>query len=133
VWSVRGGSFRRKQTVVGVLPYPIACAEVSNHTLESDLINKVINLPSEPKAIYSYGSICFGSLLVALIQALRALEHHTRDNDDFQFLSCIIQCILGCLQGILEGINRWAYSECDYELRKGYVFTTRLTPFISLI
>jgi Plasma-membrane choline transporter len=62
---------------------------------------------------YSFGSICFGSLLVALIQALRALEHHTRGNDDFQFLSCIIQCILGCLESILEGINRWAYGKFE--------------------
>lgn len=58
---------------------------------------------------YSFGSVCFGSLLVALVQALRALEYHTRDSDDFQFLSCIIQCILSCLQGIMEEINRWAY------------------------
>ena len=58
---------------------------------------------------YSFGSICFGSLLVALVQALRALEYYCRDNDDFQFLSCIIQCILGCLEGILENLNKWAY------------------------
>lgn len=58
---------------------------------------------------YSFGSICFGSLLVAIVQALRALEHYSRDNDDFQFLSCIIQCLLGCIEGILESINRWAY------------------------
>lgn len=57
----------------------------------------------------SFGSICFGSLLVAIIQALRAVERYTREKDDFQFLSCIIQCILGCLEGLLEGINRWAY------------------------
>jgi Plasma-membrane choline transporter len=58
---------------------------------------------------YSFGSICLGSFLVALVQALRALEYHTRDNDDFQFLSCIIQCLLSCLQSILEEINKWAY------------------------
>jgi hypothetical protein len=58
---------------------------------------------------YSFGSICFGSFLVAIVQALRALEHYTRDSNDYQFLSCIIQCILGCIESILEYLNRWAY------------------------
>ena len=40
---------------------------------------------------YSFGSVCFGSLLVAIVQALRALEYHARESDDLQLLSCIIQ------------------------------------------
>jgi Plasma-membrane choline transporter len=51
---------------------------------------------------YSFGSICFGSFLVALVQALRALEHYTRQNDDCNMLSCVIQCILACIQDIIE-------------------------------
>lgn len=58
---------------------------------------------------YSFGSICFGSLLVAIVQALRALEHYSRDQDDCQFLRCLIQCILACIEGIIESLNRWAY------------------------
>ena len=58
---------------------------------------------------YSFGSICFGSFLVSLIQALRALERHTRESRDAQFVHCIIQCILGLIEGIIEFINRWAY------------------------
>lgn len=61
---------------------------------------------------YSFGSICFGSLLVAIVQALRALEYHARSNDDLQLLACIIQCILACIQGIIEELNRWAYVYC---------------------
>jgi Plasma-membrane choline transporter len=63
---------------------------------------------------YSFGSICLGSLLVAIVKALRSLEYYTRDNDDFQFLSCIIQCLLGCLESILEEINKWAYVYVGY-------------------
>ena len=55
---------------------------------------------------YSFGSICFGSFLVALVQALRALEHYARGNDDMNFLVCIIQCILACIQSIIEFLNR---------------------------
>lgn len=58
---------------------------------------------------YSFGSICFGSLLVAIVQALRALEYHSRENDDLQILRCIIQCILSCIESIIEEMNRWAY------------------------
>jgi len=58
---------------------------------------------------YSFGSICFGSLLVAIIQSLRALASATRDNRDTQLLSCIIDCILACIQEIVEYFNEWAY------------------------
>jgi hypothetical protein len=58
---------------------------------------------------YSFGSICFGSLLVAIVQALRALEYQSRENDDMQILRCIIQCILSCIESIIQELNRWAY------------------------
>ena len=59
---------------------------------------------------YSFGSICLGSLLVAIIQALRSLAESSRNNDDGgQILACIIDCILACIQGIIEYLNKWAY------------------------
>mmetsp|Transcript_3638 Transcript_3638/g.8345 ORF Transcript_3638/g.8345 Transcript_3638/m.8345 type:complete len:482 (+) Transcript_3638:90-1535(+) len=58
---------------------------------------------------YSFGSICFGSFIVAVVQALRAIAHQARQNEDAQLLVCIIDCILGCIQDILEYINKWAY------------------------
>ena len=58
---------------------------------------------------YSFGSICFGSFLVALVRALRALERHARDNDELTAVACVIQCILGCIEGIIEYFNQWAY------------------------
>ena len=48
----------------------------------------------------SFGSICFGSLLVALIQALKQLAHEARQNGDSGILACIAECILGCLESI---------------------------------
>ena len=58
---------------------------------------------------YSFGSICFGSFLVALVQALRAMHRIAHENDDCSFLICFIDCILGCIEGILEYLNKWAY------------------------
>jgi len=58
---------------------------------------------------YSFGSICFGSLVVAVVQALRALAHQARQNEDMQLLACLVECILACIQDIIEYFNKWAY------------------------
>lgn len=58
---------------------------------------------------YSFGSICFGSLLVAIVQALRALNRQLRGQDDARIIVCIIDCILACIEGIIEYLNKWAY------------------------
>lgn len=66
----------------------------------------------------SFGSICFGSLIVAIIQALRQLAEQARQEGSF--LGCLCECILGCIQSIVEYINRWAYV---YVGIYGYKFT----------
>lgn len=58
---------------------------------------------------YSFGSICFGSFIVALIQALRQLNRQLRENRDAQIIVCLIDCILGCIEGLIEYFNKWAY------------------------
>lgn len=50
----------------------------------------------------SFGSICFGSLIVAIIQALEQLAHAARANDDGGIGVCIAECILSCLRQIVE-------------------------------
>jgi len=57
----------------------------------------------------SFGSICFGSLIVAIIQALRQLANQARAEGDAGILACIAECILACIQGIVEYFNKWAY------------------------
>ena len=57
----------------------------------------------------SFGSICFGSLLVAIIQALKALAEQARANGDGGIGACIAECILGCLAAMLEYFNKWAF------------------------
>jgi Plasma-membrane choline transporter len=53
----------------------------------------------------SFGSICFGSLLVAIIQALRALANTARSHDD-SILLCLAECILACIAGLIEYFNK---------------------------
>lgn len=58
----------------------------------------------------SFGSICFGSLIVAVLQALRQLVETAKQNDDINnVLACCLDCIIGCLEGIMEYFNKWAY------------------------
>jgi len=58
----------------------------------------------------SFGSICFGSLLVAIIQAVRQLTEMARQNDEIgNALACCIDCILGILESLLEYFNKWSF------------------------
>jgi len=54
----------------------------------------------------SFGSICFGSLLVAIIQALQALANAAQQEGDAGILACIAECILSCLASIVEYFNK---------------------------
>jgi hypothetical protein len=50
----------------------------------------------------SFGSICFGSLIVAILQALRMLANIAQSQDDGGIFVCIAECLIACLQGIVE-------------------------------
>lgn len=54
----------------------------------------------------SFGSVCFGSLLVAILQALKSLADSAQQNGDAAILACIAECILGCLASMLEYFNK---------------------------
>jgi ABC-type arginine/histidine transport system permease subunit len=54
----------------------------------------------------SFGSICFGSLLVAILQALRSLADQAQQSDDMAIFACIAECILACLASIVEYFNK---------------------------
>lgn len=58
---------------------------------------------------YSFGSICFGSLLVAIIQTLRQLADYSRNDDDMKMIACVIDCILGLIEDIVRYFNKWAF------------------------
>ena len=61
----------------------------------------------------SFGSICFGSLLVAIIQAVKAMVQSARNNDEMGpagvFLLCLVECLLRCLEDVLQFFNKFAY------------------------
>lgn len=60
----------------------------------------------------SFGSICFGALLMALINMIRyflAIARSNTDNAACAFLICIIQCIVNCAAGLFVSID------CQFE------------------
>lgn len=56
----------------------------------------------------SFGSICMGSLLVAIVEALENMVKRQREDSD-GLLLCLAQCLLACLKDAIEYFNTWAY------------------------
>ncbi|RUS13937.1 plasma-membrane choline transporter-domain-containing protein, partial [Endogone sp. FLAS-F59071] len=62
----------------------------------------------------SFGSICFGSLIIALLQTLKAvLRNFANDSSNgfAAFLAICAVCFLNCIEGLVEYFNHYAYTE----------------------
>jgi hypothetical protein len=65
---------------------------------------------------YQFGSICLGSLLVAIIQALRKIvrimqdQARDSDNEAGQILGCVADCILGCFENVMRMFNTFTFT-----------------------
>jgi hypothetical protein len=55
----------------------------------------------------SFGSICMGSLIVAVLRALEQMAREARRRGDSA--ACIAECILSCLTDMMEYFNKWAF------------------------
>jgi len=75
----------------------------------------------------SFGSICGGSLLVALVQTigtlLRYIELKAREDGNplFILITCCFRCLFSFIEALLEMFNEWAYV---YVAIYGTSFTT---------
>lgn len=58
----------------------------------------------------SFGSVCFGSLLVAIIEALKSIIRNLRESEDGGgILLCLAECLLALLADVMEYFNQWAF------------------------
>jgi hypothetical protein len=58
----------------------------------------------------SFGSICEGSLIVAIIETLRQMaEQARRDNGNRDLAATCAACLLGCLSDMAQYFNKWAF------------------------
>jgi len=90
--------------------------EPGTNNIEVDVKNPTIK--SFNRAITtSFGSICFGSLLIAIVNTLRALarqvknESYDEENYLLCLIACCIECILSCLEDGIEYFNKYAFTE----------------------
>jgi len=58
----------------------------------------------------SFGSVCFGAMIVAFLATLRALVSVGRGNNSNNFARCLAECILGCLERIMAYFNTYAFT-----------------------
>jgi len=63
---------------------------------------------------YSFGSICLGSLIVAILKTARLIARMAvnsgGDNSASRFIAMCCVCVLGCIEGLIEYFNEWAYA-----------------------
>ena len=66
----------------------------------------------------SFGSVCFGALVITAVQVLRTLLNIARQNSDnivMYFLLCCLECLVSCLEGLIEFFNYYAFTQVVYE------------------
>jgi Na+/melibiose symporter-like transporter len=63
----------------------------------------------------SLGSICFGSLIIAVIRTIKALIRMAANQGDNNgvgaFLAMCALCIIGCIEQLLEYFNHYAFTQ----------------------
>jgi len=59
----------------------------------------------------SFGSVALGSLMVAVIQAMKAMVQSAKNNKN-GLIVCLVMCLLNCLERLVEYFNTYAYAHC---------------------
>lgn len=87
---------------------------------------------------YSFGSISFGSLIVAIIQLLRQACSIAQQNEAAQgnmvgaIFFCCLQCLIGILDWAVQFINEYAFSYIAL-YGKAYIPAAKVSPSAHLI
>jgi len=58
----------------------------------------------------SFGSICLGSFIIAVVKALRTVARSAMNNKN-EFVRCLVMCILNCLDAIVQYFNIYAFTQ----------------------
>jgi len=90
--------------------------EPGTNKIEVDVKNPTLK-SFKRAATTSFGSICFGSLLIALVSTLRVLANQTKqeaaedENYILCLIACCVECILSCIEDGIEYFNVYAFTE----------------------
>ncbi|KAG6549167.1 hypothetical protein Mapa_009393 [Marchantia paleacea] len=73
------------------------------------------NMPRDPtvhafrrSVTTSFGSVCLGSLIVAILEAIRMMVQGLRGQCN-EFVVCCLSCLLGIIENLIQYFNKWAY------------------------
>eukprot|EP00932_Pfiesteria_piscicida_P004764 SRR837773.14669.p1 GENE.SRR837773.14669~~SRR837773.14669.p1 ORF type:complete len:285 (-),score=75.05 SRR837773.14669:106-867(-) len=89
----------------------VSDSDSSDGRNDSDLLTPSLKVA----LITSFGSICYGSLLVAVVRALEMVARAMRQESDnivVVIIGCIMECLLNCVGDMIEYFNDWAYVQC---------------------
>jgi len=82
----------------------------------------------------SFGSLAFGSLLIAIVESLNFLlqtaKRSNSKNKLVVFVASCLQCVLGCIEGMVRFVNKFAYI---YVAMHGYNFCKGAKECFDLI
>jgi len=108
--------------VVSNLAYVATCGGVATWYFDPSSLSRGVGCckPSVLEALgraccSSFGSICAGSLLVAIVQTIgaivRYIELKAREDGNLVFVlaSCCLRCFVSCIESLLELFNEWAF------------------------
>ena len=108
IWTWLVSIYVGQVTVAGVVGTYWTVPREAESCCSSALVNSFIR-----SVTFSFGSICKGALILAVVKALRVLSDQLRDqerqnnNAAGSFLLCILTCILQLLEDIIEYANKW--------------------------
>jgi hypothetical protein len=87
---------------------------------------------------YSFGSICFGSLVVAILKSIRAMipRRPSATNGGGGFSQMFLRGILGCVERMMEWLNHYAFTQIaiyGYDFKRAARATWQLLQDVGLM
>lgn len=114
-WPVLLLSFFWGCQVVANILY-VSCSGVMARWYYGLQTEDAVALSTKQACTQSFGSICMGSLLIAIIQTLQALCRAAQDDAEEEgnavaaCLACVAAAILGCIEDAVQVFNAYAFS-----------------------
>lgn len=102
-------SFYWGSTVISNVMHCVTAGAVATWWFKSDFGSTPVFDSFYRAMTTSFGSICLGSLLVAILKATRQMLREARKNRNAQMFLCIIECCLSFIESLLEYFNRYAF------------------------
>jgi len=67
----------------------------------------VVGKSFKRSATSSFGSICFGSLILAVLKAMREmLRNGRREGQQQNAVTCVVECLMSIIERMMEIFNR---------------------------